>query len=55
MEAIYDVYYRMSVNTHGIHHFNGGWLDEKTANATRETVEKFEEIYKEAQMNNKLN
>ena len=46
---------RMSVNTHGIHHFNGGWLDEKTANATRETVEKFEKIYKEAQINNKLN
>ncbi|MCI8454960.1 MAG: hypothetical protein HFE84_10160 [Lachnospiraceae bacterium] len=34
-----------SVNTHGIHHFNGGWLDESMRRANQKTAEEFEEIY----------
>jgi hypothetical protein len=37
-----------SVNTHGIHHFNGGWLDEEMRQANQRAVEEFEEICQKA-------
>ena len=33
-----------SINTYGIHHFNGGWLDESQVEANRKTVELYNRI-----------
>lgn len=35
-----------SVNTYGIHHFNGGWLDESQVEANRKTVEIYNSVKK---------
>ena len=32
-------------NTYGIHHFNGGWLDQTMKEANRRTSEEFEKVY----------
>ncbi len=34
-----------SINTYGIHHFNGGWLDETMKEANRRTSEEYERVY----------
>lgn len=40
-------------NTHGIHHFNGGWLDEKMKKENRKTAEEFEKVFQAANFNRK--
>lgn len=42
-------------NTFSIHHFNGGWLDEKMEQANRKTVEEFRRMYKNMILENKEN
>lgn len=36
----------VSVNTYGIHHFNGGWLNKEMAAANRKAAQDFEGLYK---------
>lgn len=36
----------LSANTYGIHHFNGGWLDEKMKEENKKSSDEFERIYK---------
>lgn len=40
-----------SINTYGIHHFNGGWMDEAMKEANRKASEEFERIYRLADKN----
>ena len=35
-------------NTYGIHHFHGGWLDERMKEENRRTSEEYERVYVEA-------
>lgn len=37
-------------NTYSIHHFNGGWLDEKRKEERRKTVQAYEKILKRMQV-----
>lgn len=37
-----------TVNTHGIHHFNGGWLDKSQMNANMVTSQNYEKIHENA-------
>lgn len=38
----------LTENTYSIHHFNGGWLDEKAKAVNRKTSESYDKIYKRA-------
>lgn len=41
----------MTENTHSVHWFNGGWLDDKMREANKESQRAYEELYKEALRN----
>lgn len=37
-----------TINTYGIHHFNGGWLDENQVEANRLSMKNYDRIYQSA-------
>ena len=41
----------MTENTHSVHWFNGGWLDDKMREANKESQRAYEKLYKEALRN----
>ena len=37
-----------TINTYGIHHFNGGWLDENQVEANSLSMKNYDRIYQSA-------
>lgn len=37
-----------TINTYGIHHFNGGWLDVNQVEANRLSMKNYDRIYQSA-------